>query len=164
MKTDSATARGRTAKDQDRRDSAALFARIYAVIRQVPRGQVATYGQIALIAGAATPRLVGRALRELPPRRKVPWHRVVNSQGKISPRGGQHAKTATGTGGPDREQRRRLKAEGVFLDGQGRVDFASVAWTGPSWAWLDKQGYDVEALVLKSRGQPRRGAWKRWAL
>ena len=165
MKTDTATARGQTAKDRDR---VALFARIHAVVRQVPRGQVATYGQIALIAGAATPRLVGRALRELPPRRAVPWHRIVNSQGKISPRDGRDAKTATGTatgiGGPDREQRRRLKAEGVFLDDRGRVDFASVAWTGPSWAWLDARGYDVEALVLKSRSQPRRGAWKRWAL
>ena len=136
-----------TAKDDAQGDTAALFARIYEVVQQVPRGQVATYGQIALIAGASTPRLVGRALRELPPRRKVPWHRIVNSQGKISPRDGQDPK-----GSPDREQQRRLKAEGVFLDRQGRVDFASVAWTGPSWAWLDKRGYDVESLVAKSQG------------
>lgn len=150
----------KTAEPEERLDTAALFARIYKIVQQVPPGQVATYGQVALIAGASTARLVGRALRELPPRRKVPWHRIVNSQGKISPRDGQDAKT----GSPDREQQRRLKAEGVFLDGQGRVDFASVGWTGPSWAWLDKQGYDVETLVMKSQGQPRRGAWKRWAL
>ncbi len=129
---------------------------IYRVVQQVPAGQVATYGQIALVAGAPSARLVGRALARLPAgRRDVPWHRVINSQGRISPR-------AEGDG--TAEQARRLRAEGVLLDAKGRVDFAAVAWTGPSWAWLARNGFDLEELVLRSRARRRTGAWCRWTL
>jgi methylated-DNA-protein-cysteine methyltransferase-like protein len=61
---------------------------IYAVVRRIPRGRVSTYGRVAELAGLPRrARLVGRALRELPPDSGVPWHRVLNAAGKISPRG-----------------------------------------------------------------------------
>ena len=129
------------------------YARIYDVVRQVPAGEVATYGQVALVAAVASARLVGRALAELPDGSGVPWHRVLNSQGRISPRKG---------GGPDPEQRRLLQAEGVYLDRHGRVDFSAVAWGGPAWAWLDAEGYDLEDLVMRSGQIRRQGPWCRW--
>ena len=129
------------------------YARIYDVVRQIPAGEAASYGQVALVAGVGSARIVGRALAELPDGTGVPWHRVLNSQGRISPRKG---------GGPDPEQRRLLQAEGVYLDRHGRVDFASVAWTGPAWAWLEAEGYDLEELVLRSRQVRRQGPWCRW--
>ena len=132
-----------------------LQARIRQVTRQIPSGQVATYGQIALIAGANSARLVGRAMATLPAGSDVPWHRVINSQGKISVR--RH-------GGPDPEQKRRLRAEGVRLDRQGRVDLPAAAWAGPSWQWLEANGYDIETLILRSRSKRRSGPWVNWSL
>jgi len=61
---------------------------IYAVVKRIPRGRVSTYGRVAELSGLPRrARLVGRALRELPPDSGVPWHRVVNAAGKISSRG-----------------------------------------------------------------------------
>ncbi len=134
---------------------AELFERICQVVRQIPAGRVASYGQVALVAGANSARLVGNAMARLPPGSEVPWHRVINSQGKISPRR---------EGKPDPRQRRHLKAEGVSLDRKGRVDCAAVAWPGPSWQWLEAEGYDIDLLVLKSRNKPRRGIWVNWQL
>ncbi len=140
-----------------RRDAAnagdALFDRIYRVVRQVPRGQVATYGQIALVAGAATPRIVGFAMAALPNGSKVPWQRVINSQGQVS---------ARKDGGADWQQRRRLEAEGVRFDRRDRVDFAAVAWPGPSLRWLQRSGFDIEEIALRSQRRRRAGAWCRW--
>jgi methylated-DNA-protein-cysteine methyltransferase-like protein len=63
------------------------YARIHAVVRRVPRGRVATYGQVAALAGLPRhARLVGYALSTLPASMAVPWHRVVNARGRISPR------------------------------------------------------------------------------
>ena len=91
----------------------------------------------------------------LPAGSDVPWHRVINSQGKISLR--RH-------GGADPEQKRRLRTEGVRLDRQGRVDLAAVAWPGPSWQWLEANGYDIESLILRSQAKGKRGAWVNWNL
>jgi methylated-DNA-protein-cysteine methyltransferase-like protein len=93
-----------------------FFRRVYRLVRRIPRGRVATYGQIALLAG--TPRgarAVGWALRALDERtaRSVPWHRVVNAGGGISPRPGLSPEV----------QKRRLRSEGVRLR-RGRVDLA----------------------------------------
>jgi methylated-DNA-protein-cysteine methyltransferase-like protein len=61
------------------------YRRIYAVVRRVPRGRVATYGQVAALAGLPRhARLVGYALNVLPPDSGVPWHRIVNAKGRIS--------------------------------------------------------------------------------
>ncbi len=58
---------------------------VYRVINLIPAGKVATYGQIATLAGLSNQsRLVGRLLKNLPPGTKLPWHRVINSQGKVS--------------------------------------------------------------------------------
>jgi len=60
---------------------------IYAVVSRIPKGRVATYGQVAALAGLPRrARLVGHALRVLPDGSPVPWHRVVNARGRISPR------------------------------------------------------------------------------
>ena len=132
-----------------------LEERIRQVARQIPAGQVATYGQVALVAGANSARRVGRAMAMLPAGSDVPWHRVINSQGKISIR--RH-------GGPDPEQKRRLRIEGVRLDRQGRVDLRAVAWPGPSWQWLEVNGYDIESLILRSQSKGKHGAWVNWNL
>jgi methylated-DNA-protein-cysteine methyltransferase-like protein len=137
----------------------AICQRIYAVVAQVPMGEVATYGQVALVAGAPSARMVGHAMAALADGAAVPWHRIVNSQGRISMRGPDGA-----LGGGEAEQRRRLHREGVFLDKSGRVDFARVGWTGPSLAWLAANGFDAEALAFASQRKPRTGAWRRWRL
>ncbi len=129
------------------------FERIYRIVRQIPPGRVATYGQVALIAGAATPRVVGFALAAVPPDSGVPWQRVINSEGRISLRK---------EGGESPEQARLLRAEGVIFDRLGRVDFGEVAWPGPSWRWLEENGFDIEAITLRSAGRRREGAWRRW--
>lgn len=142
----------KTVPVQDRQ----LYDRIYAVVRQVPKGQVTTYGQVALVAGASSPRIVGYAMSSLPSGSDVPWHRVINSQGRISPRR---------DGADDSpEQRRLLLAEEVRFGPAGRVDFAEVAWPGPSWQWLQDNGFDIETLMIKSGRLSRTGVWCRWRL
>ncbi len=141
------------AQTRDRSKAQLLYERIYRVVRQIPAGQAATYGQVAMVAGLPSARMVGRALAALPDKSKVPWHRVINSQGRLAPRS---------DGKPDPEQRRRLRAEGVQLDRHGRIDFARVAWTGPTWTFLEAEGYDLEELILKSRHRRRTGPWCRW--
>jgi methylated-DNA-protein-cysteine methyltransferase-like protein len=86
------------------------------MVRQIPRGRVATYGQIARIVGT-TPRAVGFAMAACPA--DVPWQRVVNARGEVSAR-------AAGAG--EANQRRRLRDEGVPLDRRGRVDLAQRGW------------------------------------
>ncbi len=99
-----------------------LYGRIYAVVHHIPSGQVATYGQIARIVGRCTARAVGYAMAALPCDTDVPWHRVINSQGKISPR-------SSGEGSA--RQRQLLEGEGICFDQQGRVDLRVVGWAGP---------------------------------
>jgi methylated-DNA-protein-cysteine methyltransferase related protein len=97
----------------------ALFPRIYAVTRQVPRGKVTTYGDVAQRVGAGCDaRLVGYAMANCPD--DVPWQRVINAQGKISLRGETAAK-----------QRLRLEAEGLTFDPRGRIDLKMYRWAGP---------------------------------
>jgi methylated-DNA-protein-cysteine methyltransferase related protein len=97
------------------------YERIYAVIRRIPRGRVATYGQIAELAGiAGHARQVGYALYALREGTTVPWHRVVNARGRLSlgvviPEG-------------DVEQRIRLEIEGVEFDADGKIDLRRFRW------------------------------------
>jgi methylated-DNA-protein-cysteine methyltransferase-like protein len=89
-------------------------------VKAIPRGRVATYGQIARLAKLGRqPRLVGYALAALPEDAKVPWHRVVNAQGRVSLRS---------TEGWDRLQRALLEREGVVFDARGRIDLAKRGW------------------------------------
>jgi methylated-DNA-protein-cysteine methyltransferase-like protein len=63
------------------------YARIYSVVSRIPRGRVATYGQVARLAGlSGQARLVGYALSALDDCSRVPWHRVVNARGQVSSR------------------------------------------------------------------------------
>jgi len=93
---------------------------IWATVRRIPRGRIATYGQIAELAGfEGHARQVGYALHNLPGGSTVPWHRVVNSRGEISPR----------TAGDSHElQRMLLEAEGVAFDARGRLDLKKYRW------------------------------------
>lgn len=91
-----------------------LYDRIYDVVRRIPRGRVATYGQVAAEAGLpGQARLVGYALHNLPHDTDVPWHRVVNARGGIS---------LDKKFGAGQLQRALLEAEGVTFDGHGRID------------------------------------------
>lgn len=102
-------------------DAAGLYERIYRVVRMIPAGRVATYGQIAAIVGRCTPRQVGYAMAALP-HGDVPWHRVINMKGRIS-----FPKNSPG----EAEQRTLLEAEGIVFDESGRVDLGEVGWVGP---------------------------------
>lgn len=95
---------------------------IYATVRQIPKGKVATYGQVAELAGLPRQaRQVGYALHALPAKTMVPWHRVVNAQGKISLRT---------EGGADTEQKRRLQREKVRFNERGVIDLKLYRWQG----------------------------------
>ena len=113
--------------------SVRTYDRIYAVVRQIPPGKVATYGQIAAIVGGCTARMVGYAMAATPAGSGVPWQRVINAQGKISLRANSPGAAL---------QRHLLEEEGVCFDGQGRVDLTRDRWPGPDLAWLLEHGYD----------------------
>lgn len=94
---------------------------IWSVVRKIPRGRVATYGQVASLAGfAGYARQVGYALHNLPERNDVPWHRVVNSRGEVSPRS---------AGDSHELQRMLLEGEGVEFDSRGRLDLTRFQWS-----------------------------------
>jgi O-6-methylguanine DNA methyltransferase len=96
------------------------YRRIWAVVRRIPRGRVATYGQVARLAGPGCgARQVGYAMHALPEGSAVPWHRVVNARGEVSRR-------ARGAG--ELEQRLRLEREGVRFSGRGRIDLTAFGW------------------------------------
>lgn len=93
---------------------------IYSVVRRIPRGRVATYGQVASLAGlAGHARQVGYALNALPDGTVVPWHRVVNAAGRISTRA---------VPGGELVQQLLLEKEGVRLDARGRIPLDRVRW------------------------------------
>ena len=98
-----------------------LFGDVVAVVGEIPSGRVATYGQVAALAGRpGAARWVGRALGALPSESGVPWHRVLAAPGRITIDGG--------SGRLAREQRRLLEAEGVSVDERGRVSLRDHGW------------------------------------
>jgi len=103
----------------DERES--RWQRFYEVVREIPEGRVATYGQVAALAGfPGHARQVGYALHALPgDYDDVPWQRVINARGEVSPRSE-----------PEYEglQRAMLEAEGVRFDVRGRVDLRRFRW------------------------------------
>jgi len=91
---------------------------IWRHVKKIPRGKVATYGQIARLAGIeGQARFVGYALHGLPQDSGIPWHRVINSQGRISLPGltGKH-------------QRRLLEIEKIPFSSAGRIDLKKYQW------------------------------------
>jgi methylated-DNA-protein-cysteine methyltransferase related protein len=108
----------------DRCSIAPKYSQIYQLIRQIPPGKVATYGQIADLVSSCTARMIGYALAALsdqPEELDVPWQRVINRQGKIS---------LHGFGLGSATQRQLLEDEGVEFDGNERVDFVKFGWLG----------------------------------
>jgi methylated-DNA-protein-cysteine methyltransferase-like protein len=96
--------------------------RIYAMVAEIPPGRVATYGQVAELAGLpGRARLVGFALSRLPEDSAVPWHRVVNARGEVSDRRAPSE---------EKEQRLLLEEEGVVFDRHGRIPLAVYCWEG----------------------------------
>jgi methylated-DNA-protein-cysteine methyltransferase-like protein len=96
------------------------YARIYAVVKRIPKGRVATYGQVAELAGMpGHARQVGYALHSTPAELQLPWQRVVNARGEVSPR--SHA-------GWEDYQRHLLEEEGVEFDERGRIPLARFRW------------------------------------
>ena len=98
------------------------YDQVYELVRLVPPGCVATYGQIAACVDRCTPRMVGYAMAATPPGRDIPWHRVINSQGRVSVRA---------NGERDIMQQLLLEAEGVLFNKNGKVDLNTVGWKGP---------------------------------
>lgn len=117
---------------------------VWEIVRQIPSGQVATYGQIAAMIPAPDmvdeadyaklgPRWVGDAMNavSIVDEPSVPWHRVINAKGGISlPEGSRSALL----------QRQRLEAEGVVFNAKNVVDFNVVGWNGPDAAWIAERG------------------------
>ena len=100
-----------------------LYERIWAVVKRIPRGRVATYGQIAALAGMPRhARQAGYALAALPENVKIPWHRVINAQGRISLRR-RHWDS-----GSDDLQKILLEAERVIFSAGGKVDLKKYQW------------------------------------
>ncbi|OEF25665.1 MGMT family protein [Vibrio rumoiensis] len=91
---------------------------IFTVIHQIPKGKISTYGSIAKMAGyPGYARHVGKALGHLPEDSTLPWHRVVNSQGRISLKGNDLTR-----------QRGKLLNEGIEVSELGRISLKRYLW------------------------------------
>ena len=127
-----------------------FFETVWDIVDQIPFGKVSSYGQIASMMPLPAddmaadrmrrlgPRWVGTALYKTPRGKGIPWHRVINSQGKISfPAHSSQAK----------KQRRLLEMEDVRFDDRNRVDFAAVGWQGPDESYLKAKGLLAPKLL-----------------
>jgi len=100
-------------------DKSQIYEQVRDLVRDIPYGQVASYGQIASLVGGCTARMVGYAMKTLPDGSEVPWHRVINSRGEVSQR------TA---GDGDLLHRQLLEDEGVRFEASGRVPLGEFGW------------------------------------
>jgi methylated-DNA-protein-cysteine methyltransferase-like protein len=137
----------RTASKDDAAPGTA-YARIRAVVARIPRGRVATYGQVAALAGyPRAPRLAGYALHALPEGSPLPWHRVLGAGGRLS-----LARLS-----PDGAitQRILLEAEGVTFDARGRALLEKHGWKPAASA---RPGLRAKAVPVArtSRATPSR--------
>jgi methylated-DNA-protein-cysteine methyltransferase-like protein len=96
-----------------------LYESIYNLVRQVPAGRVVTYGQVARIVGGCSARMVGFAMAALDDEKMVPWQRVINAKGRISPHGFGYG-TAL--------QRQLLEEEGIIFGPDGSMDLIEYGW------------------------------------
>ena len=97
-------------------------AEVLAVVARIPEGRLASYGQVALLAGfPQRPRQVGMVLSGLPEGTDLPWHRVVNTRGYVPSRGRWWGAM---------EQIGRLREEGIAVDDQGNLDLEAHRWNG----------------------------------
>ncbi len=92
---------------------------IWRTVKKIPKGRVSTYGQVSRIAGLGeNARLVGYAMHNIPHGADIPWHRVINSQGKIS---------LPKTGGNYERQKKLLEGEKIVFDGE-KIDLGKFGW------------------------------------
>ena len=95
---------------------------VLAVVAAIPEGRLATYGQVAALAGwPRRPRQVGMVLKGLPEDTPLPWHRVVNARGYVPSRGRWWGAQV---------QIDRLRDEGIAVDALGNLDLAARQWHG----------------------------------
>ena len=103
------------------KELSAFYKAVVKAVKAIPKGKVATYGQIAKIAGKDhAARTVSWVLHSSSKKHKLPWHRVINSRGTISFQ--KHSTYYS-------KQKRFLKKEGVLFDEQGRVDLLEFQWS-----------------------------------
>lgn len=115
------------------------FPAIYELVKEIPAGEVASYGMVASLVPGATARIVGFAMAATPVDEGIPWHRVINSAGKISEREGME------------RQRKKLVEEGIEFSQTGRVRWRDCGWSGPSQNWLDKSGLDpIDYMIIQA--------------
>jgi methylated-DNA-protein-cysteine methyltransferase-like protein len=118
------------------------FPAIYSLVKEIPKGQVASYGMVASLVPGATARIVGFAMAGTPAGEGIPWQRVINSAGKISERDGAE------------RHRAQLEAEGICFSKVGKVRWKDVRWQGPSEAWLEANGIDFMDFLEIQAGWP----------
>jgi methylated-DNA-protein-cysteine methyltransferase related protein len=113
---------------------------VYALVRAIPEGQVLSYGRVALLLGVPNgARAVGWAMANLiHDERNVPWHRVVNAQGRVSIKGSPEGAA---------EQRARLEAEGIVFDERDALEMKQHLWD-PS---PDEVDAILQAVRLKAK-------------
>lgn len=100
-----------------------FFARVYKVVSKIPKGKVATYGEIALLVGEPkNARIVGWAMRAAPKQLHLPCHRVVNKLGEMAP---------DNVFGSSDLQRAMLLEEGITFKEDGCIDMKKHVWSGP---------------------------------
>lgn len=112
-----------------------FYEQVYAVVRRIPRGKVTSYGRIAAMLGAPNAaRAVGYALRALKDKKAgsgyddIPWHRVVNSQGRISIVNREYGA---------QKQAELLRAEGIVVSPELRIDLDIYLWPGLHFLEID---------------------------
>ena len=115
---------------------------IYELVAMVPSGKVASYGMIASLLSGTTPRMVGFAMAGVPTDTDIPWQRIINSSGGISPRPGA-----------DR-QYKILESEGIRFSKGGKVAWKDARWQGPDEAWLAGRGIEFHDFLSIQFGWP----------
>ncbi|MFW6042117.1 MAG: MGMT family protein [Chloroflexota bacterium] len=112
-----------------------FYEQVYAVVRRIPTGKVTSYGRVAQMLGRPNAaRAVGYALSALKDEKRndeyvaVPWHRVVNSQGRISIKNREYSA---------QNQANLLRAEGVIVDERLQIDLEEFLWEGLHWVEID---------------------------
>ncbi len=111
------------------------YSLVYALIREVPKGEVASYGMIASLLPGVGPRQVARALSHLPRGVKTPWQRIIQSSGSVAERVGAE------------RQRTLLRKDGVAFRKNGAVDWKAHRWQGPSQQWIIENDFDPNDVM-----------------
>lgn len=100
---------------------------VYEIVKCIPPGKVASYGQISRMIPHCTARMVGFAMSSTPEDQNIPWHRVINSQGKISPHGAGFGSAL---------QKQLLEEEGIKFDVENKIDIDHFGWKPTSFEFL----------------------------